>query len=248
MSFQENLRYYRERAGYKQAKEFAKTLDISYTTYTSYENQGREPKYNTLCKIADLLNVSIDELLGRKNNILGMNEDERLKKEINEILLSSNDKFLRLVAINKDDIIFSIYDDNDKFIQNTYAPKKDFINRINSLKTSIKKEINEKIYNNILFNEVNTAIGSLDLDFDKNNKLSEYEFRKTLISRIITLRKLQSIKVKASAKLSKHIKRPKSNTDLDTNIEEVKQSSEILKQFMQDNIEIVKEVIQEDNE
>lgn len=66
MSFQENLRYYREKAGYKQAKEFANILGISYTTYTSYENQGRKPKYTTLCKIADLLQVSTDDLLGRK--------------------------------------------------------------------------------------------------------------------------------------------------------------------------------------
>ena len=28
MSFQENLRYYREKAGYKQAKDFAKVLDV----------------------------------------------------------------------------------------------------------------------------------------------------------------------------------------------------------------------------
>ena len=86
MSFQENLRYYREKAGYKQAKEFAKILNISYTTYTSYENQGREPKYNTLCKIADILQVSTDDLLGRTTNIIGNNEDERLKKTIQELI------------------------------------------------------------------------------------------------------------------------------------------------------------------
>lgn len=86
MSFQENLKYYREKAGYKQAKDFAKVLDIPYSTYIGYEVRNREPKYQTLCKIADLLNVSTDELLGRENNILGMNEDERLKKVINNLL------------------------------------------------------------------------------------------------------------------------------------------------------------------
>ena len=44
MSFQENLRYYRERAGYKQSKDFAQALDIPYSTYKGYETQGREPK------------------------------------------------------------------------------------------------------------------------------------------------------------------------------------------------------------
>lgn len=86
MSFQENLRYYREKAGYKQAKEFANILGISYTTYTSYENQGREPKYTTLCKIADLLQVSTDDLLGRKEPRL----KDNLMKIKNKVMLEVN--------------------------------------------------------------------------------------------------------------------------------------------------------------
>lgn len=66
MPFQENLRFYREKAGYKQAKDFAATIGMSYTTYIAYENQGREPKYETLLRIAEALNVSIDTLLGFK--------------------------------------------------------------------------------------------------------------------------------------------------------------------------------------
>lgn len=66
MSFQENLKYYREKAGYKTAKEFADVLNIPYNTYTAYENQKREPKLEMLIKIADLLNISLDDLLGRK--------------------------------------------------------------------------------------------------------------------------------------------------------------------------------------
>lgn len=64
--FAENLRRFRENAGYKQAKDFASVLGIKYSTYMPYE-QGREPKYELLCKIADLLNVSTDDLLGREN-------------------------------------------------------------------------------------------------------------------------------------------------------------------------------------
>ena len=90
MSFQENLKFYREKAGYKSAREVAEALSLPYNTYAGYESKGREPKFNVLCKIADLLNVSTDELLGRENNILGMNEDERLKKEINDLLIASS--------------------------------------------------------------------------------------------------------------------------------------------------------------
>ena len=64
MPFQENLRHYREKAGYSQAKDFAAAIGVKYSTYIGYENQGREPKYDTLCLIAATLNVSIDTLLG----------------------------------------------------------------------------------------------------------------------------------------------------------------------------------------
>lgn len=64
MAFQENLKKFRIRAGYTQAKEFAKVLGISYPTYMGYENRGREPKFELLKKIASVLHVSIDDLLG----------------------------------------------------------------------------------------------------------------------------------------------------------------------------------------
>lgn len=63
MMFQENLRRYREKAGLT-AKEFAAMIGVKYTTYAGYETQGREPKYETLCKIAAALHVTTDELLG----------------------------------------------------------------------------------------------------------------------------------------------------------------------------------------
>lgn len=78
MGFQENLKYYREKAGYKQAKDFYKLLGVPYSTYIGYESKGREPKYNTLCKIADLLNVSTDELLGAKEKKYTAKDLERL--------------------------------------------------------------------------------------------------------------------------------------------------------------------------
>lgn len=63
MTFQERLKYYREKAGYKSAKEFAEKLGMGYTTYVAYENKDREPRYKTLCKIARILKTSPNELL-----------------------------------------------------------------------------------------------------------------------------------------------------------------------------------------
>ena len=109
MSFQENLRYYREKAGYKQAKDFAKVLDVPYPTYVGYESQGREPKYETLCKIADLLQVSTDDLLGRTTNILGNKDDNELKTILNASIctVKEYEKNFKVHSIEKDFIIFS---------------------------------------------------------------------------------------------------------------------------------------------
>lgn len=63
MSFQENLRRYREAAGFSSARAFAEHIGVPYTTYISYENKNAEPKYDKLCQIAAALGVTTDELL-----------------------------------------------------------------------------------------------------------------------------------------------------------------------------------------
>lgn len=83
MDLRKNLQLYREKAGYKTAKDFSIALGIPYNTYTAYENQKREPKLDTLIKIANLLNVSLDDLLGRSQN----NEDEQLKQTIEKLFI-----------------------------------------------------------------------------------------------------------------------------------------------------------------
>ena len=37
MSFQKNLKYYRKKAGYKTARDFAEVLNIPYASYVAYE-------------------------------------------------------------------------------------------------------------------------------------------------------------------------------------------------------------------
>ena len=63
--FHINLRRMREDAGYTQ-KEFADMLSIRVTTYRNYENTLREPSYDILVKMAEILGVSTDTLLGVK--------------------------------------------------------------------------------------------------------------------------------------------------------------------------------------
>ena len=85
MGFQENLRHYREQAKFTPT-EMAKHLKMAYNTYAGYEIREREPKYTTLCKIADLLEVSTDDLLGRKEPRL----KDNLMKIKNKVMLEVN--------------------------------------------------------------------------------------------------------------------------------------------------------------
>lgn len=44
-------------------KEMAGLLNLPITTYSGYETQGRQPKFEVLVKIAAILETSIDELI-----------------------------------------------------------------------------------------------------------------------------------------------------------------------------------------
>lgn len=170
MGFQENLRYYRERAGYKQSKDFAQALDIPYSTYKGYETQGREPKYNTLCKIADLLNVSTDELLGRENNILGMNEDERLRNELDEIFSNFNNPAIKIDSIDKKVVNFYLGTQIFKF--GKIEVDKSYI--LNCLKHAKEYSIslkNIEAFNILTEKILDTAFKELENDIKGNEKV-----------------------------------------------------------------------------
>ncbi len=48
--------------------KLALDLNMNQNSISRYENGEREADYNTLIKVADYFNVSIDYLLGRTNN------------------------------------------------------------------------------------------------------------------------------------------------------------------------------------
>ena len=61
--FNENLKYAREQKGLSQ-KEVSEKIGVAKSTYSLYESGNREPNVQTIKKIADVLGVSADELLG----------------------------------------------------------------------------------------------------------------------------------------------------------------------------------------
>ena len=61
--FNENLRAARERKNMTQ-KDVADNIGVAKSTYSLYESGNREPNVQTIKKLADLLNVSANDLLG----------------------------------------------------------------------------------------------------------------------------------------------------------------------------------------
>lgn len=176
MNLDKNLRYYREQAGYKTAKEFADILNIPYNTYTAYENQKREPKLEMLIKIADLLNISLDDLVGRtiktdnlfminliNNAILELKEKNIIKKNV---FLCSNDivKKINIDITNHDKKYYFCVDyenclngdlssekinsNLDKLTFFTY-PKQNYLDIINNKKTNLNNEIYIEVVKNV---------------------------------------------------------------------------------------------------
>ena len=67
MLFAENLKRLREDKNFSKS-DMAKKLDITPSAYGAYELKRREPSFDMLCKIAEALHVTTDELLGYKLN------------------------------------------------------------------------------------------------------------------------------------------------------------------------------------
>lgn len=65
-SLQTNLKNIREEKNMSQTS-MAKELNITRQAYNHYETGKRNPDPNTLSKISDILDVSIDYLLGKTN-------------------------------------------------------------------------------------------------------------------------------------------------------------------------------------
>lgn len=77
--FNERLRFARKHRKLK-LQQMADMLDIALRTYQHYESGARYPSYESLIKIADILNVPTDYLLERDDFLksLGVSSDEFL--------------------------------------------------------------------------------------------------------------------------------------------------------------------------
>lgn len=89
MHLHERLKYLRENNGYKQ-KEVASLIGVKNNTLSSYESGVRQPDFDTLIKLADIYNRSVDYLLRGYNqekneNILIIETEKLNDNDINDI-------------------------------------------------------------------------------------------------------------------------------------------------------------------
>lgn len=80
--------------------ELADKIGMSRSTLSNYEKNLAEPSISTLIKLADFFNITIDELVGRKTDILNLNfVDDTRKRLIKNILNVSDNLVEKLEAL-----------------------------------------------------------------------------------------------------------------------------------------------------
>lgn len=86
------LKEERRKKGIK-AIDLAKALNVSKQTVSNWENDKRNPDLETLCKLADLYECTLDELVGRENKYDEINK-------INSLIATlSADKYSKVLTI-----------------------------------------------------------------------------------------------------------------------------------------------------
>ncbi|WP_079529925.1 MULTISPECIES: helix-turn-helix domain-containing protein [Halobacillus] len=83
-------------------KSLAAKLNIPHQNLSNYEREFRQPDYETLQKIADYFEVTIDYLLGRSEDPSGANSDKNFDpmEELKQFMVENN----------MQDIDFGFYD------------------------------------------------------------------------------------------------------------------------------------------
>lgn len=82
----------KELRGKKSQREVAEDLDVTQRTYSSYERCDREANYETMIKLANYFNVSLDYLLGRDDTLQSFNEQPSENLNETEQLEQSNNE------------------------------------------------------------------------------------------------------------------------------------------------------------
>ncbi len=87
-------------------EDLAKKLNVAVSTVSGYESGNRKPDIETLLRVAEIFNISLDHLLDRKTEqIIDLNDHEMLKKIIlqldNQPLSDEDTRYLLAIIREK---------------------------------------------------------------------------------------------------------------------------------------------------
>ena len=145
MKLNERLQQFRERAGYENAKLFAKAIGMPYSTYSTYESGKSEPKATALIRIASALHVSVDDLLGYRVN------------DFDKAATLLHDSVGGRAVLNGSCVRLS---DMPPSVWNTHLPIKKtvFINAINDCLKEFNQKTRPQILKNMIINKLNEIL------------------------------------------------------------------------------------------
>lgn len=103
MQFGERVSELRKDRGLKQ-KDIANLLNVAVSTVSNYETDSHEPDLENLCKLADLLGVSTDYLLGRTDIKTDINA---LKEPIHQTITKA-DVLRMMEQFSKEDCVYLV--------------------------------------------------------------------------------------------------------------------------------------------
>ena len=92
-------------------RQAAKSLEIPYTTYISYEKGDREPNSEMLIVLAEFFNCSVDYLIGRDNSRI--NDD--VLDQVNELDLDALSYYGNIYEAKKEDELVKKYRTLDEY-------------------------------------------------------------------------------------------------------------------------------------
>lgn len=106
MNLADRLKTLREKRGLSR-EQLAERLGLSYHAIAKYETGKRSPDQDTILKIADYFNVSVDYLLGRSDNPMPLNDDDRVLRKIGAVPVTKMYKLPVLGVIRAGEPIYA---------------------------------------------------------------------------------------------------------------------------------------------
>ena len=143
-----NLKKFRKERGLTQ-QEIAKLLNISQATYWGYEIEKYEPSIEILIKLSNILNVSIDKLVGNENEFtIDLSNMDEIQQELikNYVRIIKEASWSELMQMHNKMIADQIYEDEHPEEIKAYKEQKEQERKANIawIKKIIKEQKTQK--------------------------------------------------------------------------------------------------------